>query len=82
MRGLPLPWRTLFTLAVDTGLRAGEVIGVRVRDLEWTPGAEGIRGLGKGGRWREVPLLPRWQAGPCCAGQARPYTGDDELSPV
>lgn len=58
VRGLPLMWRTLFTVLLDTGLRAGEVTGLRVRDLEWTPGAEGLRVQGKGGRWREVPLLP------------------------
>ncbi len=58
IRGLPLAWRTLFTLMLDAGLRAGEVTGLRVRDLEWSAGAEGIRVLGKGGHWREVPLLP------------------------
>ena len=58
IRGLPLPWRTLFTLTLDIGLRAGEVTALRVRDLEWSAGAEGVRVLGKGGRWREVPLLP------------------------
>ena len=58
IRGLPLPWRTLFTLILDIGLRAGEVTALRVRDLESSAGAEGVRVLGKGGRWREVPLLP------------------------
>jgi integrase len=58
IRGLPLPWRALFTLLLDTGLRVGEVTRLRVRDLEWAAGSEGLRVHGKGGRWREVPLLP------------------------
>ena len=37
---------------LDTGLQAGELTGLRVRDLEWAPGAR------KGWPWREVPLLP------------------------
>ena len=49
VRGLPLPWRTLFALALDTGLRAGELTGLRVRDVQWTPGSEGLRVEGKGG---------------------------------
>ena len=58
IRGPPLAWRTLFTLMLDTGLRAGEATGLRVRDLEGTPGSEGLRVQGKGRKWREVPLLP------------------------
>ena len=64
IRALPLTWRTLFMLALDAGLRAGELTSLRVRDVEWAPGSEGLRVLGKGGRWREVPLLPGMAARP------------------
>ena len=58
IRGLPPSWRGLFTLILDTALRVGEVTRLHVRDLDWSPGNEHVRVLGKGGRWRVVPLLP------------------------
>ena len=76
VRGLPLAWRALFTLMLDTGLRAGEVTGLRVRDLEWSAGAEGVRVLGKGGRWREVPLLPGMACRPLLRRLVQGKTGE------
>lgn len=69
--GLPLPWRTLFTLALKTGLRDGETTGLRGRDLEWKPEVEGLRVLVKGGRWRKSPCCLGWRAGHCCAASLR-----------
>ncbi len=81
IRGLPLSWRALFTLALDTGLRGGELTSLRVRDLEWAPGAEGLRVLGKGGRWREVPLLPGMACRPLLRRQAAGKPGEAYLFP-
>ena len=81
VRGLPLPWRTLFTLALDTGLRAGELTGLRVRDVQWTPGSEGLRVEGKGGRWREVPLLPGMAARPLLRRLTQGKTGEAFVFP-
>ena len=81
IRGLPLSWRTLFTLALDTGLRAGELTGLRVRDLEWAPGSEGLRVLGKGSRWREVPLLPGMACRPLLRRVAAGKPGEVFLFP-
>ena len=81
VRALPLTWRTLFTLMLDTGLRAGEVTGLRVRDVEWGPGAEGLRVLGKGGRWREVPLLPGMACRPLLRRIAQGRIGEAYVFP-
>ncbi len=81
VRGLSLTWRTLFTLALDAGLRAGELTGLRVRDLEWTPGSEGLRVLGKGGKWREVPLLPGMACRPLLRRLAAGKPGEAFLFP-
>ena len=81
VRGLPLAWRTLFTLMLDTGLRAGEATGLRVRDLEWSAGAEGIRVLGKGGHWREVPLLPGMPCRPLLRRVAQGRPGEAYVFP-
>lgn len=81
VRSLPLPWRTLFTLALGTGLRAGELTGLRVRDLQWTPGSEGLRVEGKGGRWREVPLLPGMAARSLLRRLAQGKPGEAYLFP-
>ena len=35
-----------------------ELTGLRVWDVQWARGSEGLRVQGKSGRWREVPLLP------------------------
>ena len=48
--------RVLFGLIAETGLRAGEALGVHVEDLDLTPGDEHLRVLGKGGRTRTVLL--------------------------
>ena len=81
IRGLPLPWRTLFTLALDTGLRARELTGLRVRDLEWAAGSEGLRVQGKGGRWREVPLLPGMACRPLLRRVAQGKPGEAFVFP-
>ena len=81
VRGLPLPWRALFTVMLDTGLRVGEATRLRVRDLEWTPGSEGLRVLGKGGRWREVPLLPGMASRPLLRRLVQGRPGEALLFP-
>jgi len=48
--------RVLFGLIAETGLRAGEALGVYLEDLDMTPGDEHLRVLGKGGRTRTVLL--------------------------
>jgi len=48
--------RVLFGLIAETGLRAGEALGVYIEDLDLTPGDEHLRVLGKGGRTRTVLL--------------------------
>ena len=54
------PWiavrdRALLTLVWGAGLRVGEALGLRQRDA---PLGETVRVTGKGGRIREVPVLP------------------------
>lgn len=81
VRSLPLAWRALFTLVLETGLRAGEVVRLRARDLEWTPGAEHVRVHGKGGRWRVVPLLPAMETTRLLRRLARGLPGEGFLFP-
>lgn len=66
---------------MDTGLRVGEVIGLHVRDVEWAPGSEGLWALGKGGRWREVPLLPGMACRPLLRRLAAGKPGEAFLFP-
>lgn len=47
--------RTLLLLAVQTGLRASELIGLRSQDIEFGPGAH-VRCYGKGRKERCTPL--------------------------
>ena len=57
VRRLPLKWRTYFTLVLETGMRSGEAVRIRVRDIDLsTLGRESVRVLGKGGRERIIPL--------------------------
>ena len=41
-------------LLARLGLRAGEVVHLRLEDIDWTEGL--LRVQGKGGRWRHLPL--------------------------
>jgi len=41
--GAPPPYRLLFTLLRETGMRAGEVLALKVGDVMLAPGREGIR---------------------------------------
>ncbi|WP_350102369.1 tyrosine-type recombinase/integrase [Myxococcus sp. SDU36] len=57
-------WRTLLLLALKTGLRHGELIGLQWGDLDLPRGKlqvrrsiwQGVTGLPKGGRGRTVDL--------------------------
>ena len=48
--------RTLFTLVYETGVRIGEALGLQVEDVDLRPDDEQLRVLGKGHRWRTIPL--------------------------
>ncbi len=54
----PPPYRLLFTLLLETGMRVREALGILVRDIDLAPGAETIVIRGKGDRVRAVPLVP------------------------
>lgn len=81
IRGLPPSWRGLFTLILDTALRVGEVTRLHVRDLDWSPGNEHLRVLGKGGRWRVVPLLPAMESRRLLRRLCRDRPGEGFLFP-
>ena len=56
---LPLGPRCLFRLLADTGMRAGEALGLDAGDMVWDKGQESvIIRRGKGGRARVVPIMP------------------------
>jgi integrase len=61
-RDLPPKSRLVFTIAIYTGLRAGELWGLRVEDVDLDRGVLHVRHsraeATKGGEPREVPLLP------------------------
>lgn len=46
--------RAILHVLIDTGLRRGEVAGIRVHDIDWEQ--QIIRVLGKGGRERHLPF--------------------------
>lgn len=46
---------TMMLLMFSTGLRAGEVVNLRVDDIDWQKGMATVR-RGKGGKFRVVPL--------------------------
>jgi site-specific recombinase XerD len=49
--------RLLWTLLSETGLRVSEALGLYTSDVVLSPGQEHLRVRGKGGSWRQVPLL-------------------------
>ena len=49
--------RLLWTLLSETGLRVSEALGLYTTDVILSPGQEHLRVRGKGGAWRQVPLL-------------------------
>ena len=49
--------RLLWTLLSETGLRVSEALGLYTSDVILSPGQEHLRVRGKGGSWRQVPLL-------------------------
>jgi len=56
---LPLGSRCLFRLLADTGMRAGEALGLDAEDVVWDKGQESVVvRRGKGGRGRVVPIMP------------------------
>lgn len=58
------PWRTLFQLLAETGVRAGEAFGLRWEDVDWSTGTilvdssaiRGVEGPTKNGRSRYVQV--------------------------
>jgi site-specific recombinase XerD len=64
---------SILLLLARLGLRAGEVVHLRLEDVDWTAGLLTVRG--KGGRWRQLPLpvdvgeaiasYLRWGRPPC-----------------
>jgi integrase/recombinase XerD len=54
--------RTLLLFAIQTGLRAAELIGLRCEDIAFGPGAH-VRCRGKGRKERCTPLRPDTVAG-------------------
>ncbi len=51
--------RALVLLAYDTALRRGELLGLRLDDVDWATGLVHVRAEhAKGGRARRVPLSP------------------------
>ena len=48
-------------LLADTGIRVGELVGLRIADLDRQPKAAFLRVRGKGGKDRRVPLAPSLQ---------------------
>lgn len=51
--------RLIVRLLADTGMRVGELVGLRLKDLVKRDRGSFLRVTGKGGRDREVPLVPR-----------------------
>ncbi|MEB0276835.1 tyrosine-type recombinase/integrase, partial [Cryobacterium sp. 5B3] len=47
----------LFTLAIQTGLRVSELLGLTIADIQTGAGAH-VHCLGKGRKERRTPLLP------------------------
>lgn len=50
--------RTLFALLPRTGMRIGEALALRVRDIDTKEGRRGLLVLGKGSKERFIPLSP------------------------
>lgn len=48
-------------LLADTGIRVGELVGLRIADLDRQPQAAFIKVRGKGGKDRKVPISPALQ---------------------
>jgi integrase len=69
-RGAGLQWETFFTVALDTGMRRGELCGLKWEDIDWSAGTITVRrsltragrdpifGPTKGKRLRTIPVLP------------------------
>lgn len=73
--GHPEPWiaardRAVLTLLFAAGLRVGEALGLRGRDR---PLGETVRVTGKGGKTREVPVLPVARAAVEAYAEACPH---------
>jgi integrase/recombinase XerD len=55
--GAPSPYRLLFTLLRETGMRAGEVLALNVGDVMLAPGREGIRVRDPKNRTERIVIL-------------------------
>jgi integrase len=80
---------TLYTLAAMTGLRQGELVALRWRDIDWTAGVVRVRRNYSRGKWgtpksrrssRAVPLADRAAAEPERHFQRSAYRADDHLA--
>ncbi|MFP5451889.1 MAG: tyrosine-type recombinase/integrase, partial [Thermoleophilia bacterium] len=80
--------RVLFQVAAMTGLRQGELVGLRWRDVEWTKGQIRVRQTFTAGRWstpksttsvRGVPMADAVAGELERHHQASAFTDDDDL---